>query len=132
MKGGKKWKEEWNEVDGDEVHRIDPKAAVIEMLKKAKLDEDIKNKQEKKRTLGKLSLNEKKRNREIWRMGMLDRVKKENVPVEHWGSIRSGNFKIMIGQCAPSRVRIAVVKELGSHKVDEWLYKELMKFYDKR
>ena len=63
---------------------------------------------------------------------MLDRVKKENVPVEHWGTINSGNFKIMMGQCAPHGVRVAVVKDLGCHKVNEWLYKELMKFYANR
>ena len=56
---------------------------------------------------------------------MLDRVKKENVPVEHWGSIMSGNFKVMIGKCAPPGVRVALVKDLGRHEVDEWLYNEL-------
>ena len=35
LKGGKKLKEEKKEVDGDEPHRTDPKAAVMEMLKKA-------------------------------------------------------------------------------------------------
>ena len=93
--------------------RIDPKAAVMDMLKKAEREE-------------------KKRNREIWRKGLLDRVSQEKVLVEHWGTINSGNFKIMIGECAPHAVRVAVVKDLGSHEVDEWLYKELMKFYDKR
>ena len=100
------------EVDGED-DRMDPKAAVMEMLEKAEREE-------------------KKRNREIWKKGMLDRVKKENVPVEHWGTINSGNFKIMMGDCAPHRVRVAVVKDMGGQEVNEWLYKELMKFYDKR
>ena len=79
---------------------------------------------------GDLSSTEKKKNREIWRMGMLERVKKENVPVEHWGDIKSGNFRCMIGDCAPHAVKVAVIKEMGYHRVDEYLYKEL-KFYDK-
>ena len=80
------------------IDRIDPKAAVMDMLEKSE--------REKKKT-----------NREIWRKGMLDRVRKENVPVEHWGTINSGNFKIMIGECAPHGVRVVVVKDLGSHEV---------------
>ena len=43
LKVGKKLKEEKKEVDGDEPHRIDPKAAVMEMLKKAEQEDIIKN-----------------------------------------------------------------------------------------
>ena len=32
---------------------------------------------------------------------MLERVKKENVAVEHWGNPASGNFRCMIGECTP-------------------------------
>ena len=48
----------------------------------------------------------------------------------HWGDIESGNFRIMIGECAPHKVRVAVTKDLGFHETSEYLYKELMKFYD--
>ena len=116
------------EVEEDDIDMVDPKAAVMEMLRKEKKKRD---KQETKKLQGELSLIEKKRNREIWRKGMLDRVKKEEVPVEHWGTVKSGNFKIMIGECAPHRVRVAVGKDVGFHKADQWLYEELMKFYDK-
>ena len=128
LKGGIKLKEERK----DEVQCIGPKAAVMELLEKAKQEEAFKTEQEKKKAKVKLSLIEKEMNREIWRMGMLDRVKKEKVPVEHWGSINSGNFKILIGECAPHAVRVAVVKDLGGQKLNEWLYQELMKYYDKR
>ena len=113
------------EVDGDDVEMLDPKAAVLEMLRATKV---LKEKKELK---GKLSLIEMKKNREIWRMGMLERVKKEKVPVEHWGDKRSGNFRCLIGESAPHGVRVAVTKEMGFHEVGEFLYKELMKFYDK-
>ena len=103
----------------------------MEMLKKAKQEEVIKNNGEKKKLQGELSLIEKKRNREILRMGMLEWVKKEKLTAEHWGTIKSGNFKIMIGECAPHKVWVAVIKDMGGHEVDQWLYKELMKFYDK-
>ena len=126
---------------------FDPKTAVMEMLKhphKVNLgnilegdgdvslpEQDIKDKQETKKLQGELSLIEKKRNTEIWRKGMLDRVKKEKVAVEHWGTIRSGNFKCTIGEYAPHGVRVAVVKDLGSNWVAQWLYKQLVKYYDK-
>ena len=113
------------EVEGDDIVMGDPKAAVMEMLKKGEMS------LQKKRLKGEPSLLEKKRNKEIWRKGMLDRVKKENVPVEHWGTVKSGNFEIMIGECAPHEVRVAVIKDMGFYEVDQWLYKELKKFYDK-
>ena len=78
LKGGKMLIEEKIEIVGDDIHSEDPKAAVMKMLEKAKKGEEYKNKQEKKREL---SLIEKKRNREIWRKGMLDRVKDKNAPV---------------------------------------------------
>ena len=112
------------EIDGDDVEMLDPKAAVLEMLR------DTKDRQRKKKLQGELSLIEKKKNREIYRKGMLERVKKENVPVEHWGDVRSGNFRMLIGECAPHGVRVAVIKDMGYSKVDKFLYKELMKFYD--
>ena len=80
---------------------------------------------------GDLILTEKIKNREIWRKGMLERVIKEKVPVEHWGDQRSENFRCMVGECAPHGVRVAVIKDLGFHEVSEFLYKELMNFYDK-
>ena len=69
-------------------------------------------------------------NREIWRKGMLERVRMEKKPFEHWGHMKSGNFKIMIGECAPTDVRRAVVKEMGQ-QVDAFLWEELLKFYGK-
>ena len=62
---------------------------------------------------------------------MLERVKKENVPVEHWADKGSWNFRYIIEECTPHRVRVVVIKDLGCNEVDEFLYKELMKFYDK-
>ena len=113
------------EVEGDDIVMGDPKAAVMEMLKKGETS------LQKKGLKGEPSLQEKKWNREIWRKGMLDRVKKENVPFEHWGTAKSGNFKIMIGECAPHEVRVAVTKDMGFYEVGPWLYKELKKVYDK-
>ena len=116
-----------------DIDMFEPKAAVMEMFtKEMSLQEEEINVQQKTKQLpGELSLIEKKKNREIWRKGMLERVKKEKVTAEHWGTIKSGNFKIMIGECAPHKVWVAVIKDMGGHEVDQWLYKELMKFYDK-
>ena len=63
---------------------------------------------------------------------MLERLENDKVPVEHWGDIESGNFRILIGQCAPNGVRVAVIKDLGFKGLGEYLYNELKKFYDKR
>ena len=62
---------------------------------------------------------------------MLERLEKENVPVGHWGDSESGKFRCVIGECASHGVRFAVIKELGSKGTDNYLYNELMKFYDK-
>ena len=76
-------------MERDDVEMFDPKAAVIEMLKKSEnetlivQEEATKVNQEKIRMQQELSLREKKKNREIWRMGMLDRVKKENALGRH-------------------------------------------------
>ena len=116
------------QVDGDDIEMLDPKAAVMEMLGKEKKRMERK---ETKKLQGELSLIEKKRNREIWRKGMLDRVKKEKFPFAHWGTLKSDNFKIMIAECAPHAVRVAVIEDMGFHEVDIWLYQELLKFYEK-
>ena len=62
---------------------------------------------------------------------MLERVVKEKLPAENWGDSNSGNFWGMIGNCAPPGVIEAVVKDLGCQESAEYLYKELMEFYDK-
>ena len=85
----------------------------------------------KEKEAGELSLSEKKKYGDIWRKGLLERLEKENVPVGHWGDTESGNFRCMIGECAPHGVRFAVIKELGFKGTDDYLYNELMKFYDK-
>ena len=103
---------------------LDPKAAVMKMLR------DTKDKKEKNKLQGERSLIEKKKNREIWRKGMLEKVKKGKVPAEHWGDFRSGNFRELIGDCAPHGVRVAVIKDMGFNEVGEFLHKELMNFYD--
>ena len=84
----------------------------------------------KEKEPGESSLSEKKKNRDIWRKGLLDRLEKEIVPVGHWGDTGSGNFRCMIGECAPWGVRVAVTKDLGCKGVREYLYNVLMKFYD--
>ena len=62
---------------------------------------------------------------------MIKRLTIENRPVEYWGGKRSGNFRILIGECALPAVRIATVKELGSEETDNFLFSEMMKYYDK-
>ena len=71
------------EADGDEVELVDPKAAVRKMLR------DTRDQQEKNKLQGELSLIEKKKNKESWRRGILERVKKDNVSVEPWGDVNS-------------------------------------------
>ena len=135
------------QLERDDEEMFDPKAAVLKMLKQPQkeiwsdnLDGDVdvsvqkevaNDKQETNMLQRDLSLTEKKKNREIWRKGMLEWVKKEKVAVEHWGDVKSGNFRCMIGDCAPHGVRVAVIKDMGFHSVDKYLYKEMMKFYDK-
>ena len=81
------------------------------------------------------SLIEKKKNRDIWRNALLERLKKENVPVEHWrhhwGDAASMDFRWLIGECAPHGVRVAVIKDLGYNETGKFLFIELMKFYEK-
>ena len=83
--------------DGDDVEMFDPKAAVLEMLKKPQKEtwsdnldwdgevsvqeEATKNKQETSLLQVDLSITEKKKNRECWRKGMLESVIKEKVAV---------------------------------------------------
>ena len=82
-----------------------------------------------------LSLIEKKKNRDIWRNALLERLKKENVPVEHWrhhwGDAASMDFRWLIGECAPHGVRVAVIKDLGYNETGKFLFTELRKFYEK-
>ena len=106
----------------------DPKAAVMKMLgipSEGDKDGDGGLKEETKKDTKRIQ------NREIWRNGMLERVRKEKQPFEHWGHIKSANFKIMIGACAPRAVRIAVLKEMGLQQVDVFLWEELLKYYGK-
>ena len=106
----------------------DPKAAVLKMLgipSKGDKDGDGVLQEEIKKETKMIKY------REIWRKGMLDRVRKEKRPFEHWGHIKNGNFKIMIGECAPGAIRIAAVKEIGSQQVDVFLWEELLKYYGK-
>ena len=112
------------EVEGDDIEMLDPKAAVMKMLR------DAKYQQEKKKPQGELTLVEKKMNRAIWRKCVLERVKKEKAPVEYWGDVRSGNFRILIGDSAPHWVRLAVTEDMGFHESYKYLYKELMMFYE--
>ena len=90
-------------AEGGDVDMIDPKAAVMEMLKKmpekemfSAQEEATKDKQETVREQQEPSLMEKKKNREIWGIGMLERLKKAIVAVEHWGDTGSENFWSMI------------------------------------
>ena len=88
-------------------------------------DEDIIDHQETKEK------EDKERNRQFWRRVMLERVMREKVAAEHWDTFESRNFKWLIEECAPQGLRKAVIKDMGFHKVLQWLHKELMKFYDK-
>ena len=135
------------QVEVEEVQMIDPKSSVMEMLKKDPLKEtwsdslvmesDGSEQEEATKVHSEtnqhreLSLIEKKKNRDIWRCGMLERLKKENAPVEQWGDARSGNFRWLISECAPHAVRVAVIKDLGFNGTDKFLFTELRKFYDK-
>ena len=59
---------------------------------------------------------------------MLERVMKETIPFEHWGDGNSGNFVCMVIDCAPHG---AITDEQEYQESREYLYKELMNFYDK-
>ena len=110
---------------GKKKTTLDPKAAVLEMLKLSK------NQQEPNKRQVDLGLMKKKMNREIWRNDMLERVRKEKVPVEHWGDVQSRNFRGLIEECTPQWVRVAVREDLGKQQRNNYLYKELRKCYDK-
>ena len=112
------------EIEGDDIEMNDPKNAVMKMLR------DAKDQQEKNKPQGERGLVEKKKNKEIYRNGMLERVMKAKVPVEYWGDIRSDNFLVLIGECAPHRVRVAVIEDMGFHEVQKYLYNELKRFYE--
>ena len=71
-------------------------------------------------------------NREIWRKGMLERLRKKNVPIEYWEDVGSGNFQGLICFSAPHTVRNAVIIDMGRDEVNQWLYKEMMTFYATR
>ena len=80
---------------------------------------------------GDFSITEKKKNRERWRKGMLESVIKEKIAVEYRRDFNSENFLDMFAKWAPHEDRVAVINELGFQGACEYLYKELMKFYDK-
>ena len=101
---------------------LDPKAAVMKMLR------DAEDQQEKIKPQGELSLYEKKKNKEMCRNVVLERVKKEKVPVEYWD--RNRNFRELIADCAPHGVRVAVIEDLGYEETIDYLYKELLSSYD--
>ena len=108
------------EVDGDDVDMLDPKAAVMKMLR------DAKDQQGKIEPQGELSLDKKKKNKEIWRKEKLERVKKEKVSVNYW--VRNGNFIGLIDECGPQGVREAVIKDMWHDQAGDFLYKELESF----
>ena len=70
-------------------------------------------------------------NMEIWRQGMIERLKIENRSVGYWGGKRSGSFLILIGDSASTAVRIAAGKKLSFEEKLDFLHKELIKYYDK-
>ena len=120
-------KDDGGKITGDDDRvkkklRLDPKAEVLEMLNES-LDQ-----QEPNTLQGKLCSTEKKKIREKWRNCMLERVKKKKVPIEHWGDSNSGNFVCMLIECAPDA---ALIDEEEYQESREYLYKELMDFYDK-
>ena len=117
------------EVEGDDVEMLAPKAAVLKLMKDPlDLHENIQ--QETSWPKGELSLDEGKKNREIWRKGMLERLRKQKVPRGHWEDVGSGNFQGLMSFSAPFEVRMAVLKDMGKTEADEWLYQEMMRYYD--
>ena len=133
-------------VEGDDVEMLNPKAAVLEMLRWPQKDTwsdsedrdgDVREQDEATTELQETNSQqrettviEKKRNREMWRDAMLERLRKLKLPLEHWGNVGSGNILSMVRGCAPEGVRKAVIEDLGDHGTGEYLYKELMKFYE--
>ena len=116
--------------EGEDTELIAQKAAVMKMLETEKEKErQERSQQEKKMPLDDLSMEEMENNREIWRMGMLERLRKKNVPMEYWEDVGSGNFQGLLCFCAPHNVRMAVICDMGRKEVDEWLYNEMKSFY---
>ena len=117
------------EVEGDDIERLAPKAAVMKMLNDAKeLQENTL--QERNKPNGELSLEVKIKNREIWRMGMLERLMKKKVPMGYWEDVGSGNFQGLIVFSAPHDIRMEVINDMGYKEVDEYLYKEMKRYYE--
>ena len=104
------------------IIKLDPKAAVMEML-------ESKDQQERNKMQVDESSPRQKMNIQIWRNDMLKVAAK--VKKEHWGDVQSGNFRRMIGDCTPNWVNVSVIKDMGHRDAYDYLYKELMKFYDK-
>ena len=118
------------EVEGDDIEMLSPKAAVMKMLKDAQEIQE-NTKQEKTKQNGELRLEEKKKNREIWKKGMVKILRKSKVPMGYWEDVGSGNFQGLICSCAPHDVRMAVSTDLGHNEADEYLYKEMIRYYEK-
>ena len=56
---------------------------------------------------------------------------KKKVPMGYWEDFGSGNFQGLISGCAPHDVRMAVIKDMGYNEADEYLYKEMKRYYEK-
>ena len=106
------------EVEGDDIEMLDPKAAVMKMLRDAKDQQEINMPQ------GGWGLVE-----EIWRTGMFERLMKKKVPLEYWGDVRSDKFLNLVADSAPHRIRVPVIEEMGYHEVHNYLFNELKLFY---
>ena len=116
------------DVGGEEPELIAQKAAVMKMLEDDKVWQE-ENQKEKKEPLDDLSMEVMEYNREIWRKGMLEKLRNKKVPIEYWEDVGSGNFQGLIGFSAPHTVRNEVVVAMGREEADQWLYKEMKKFY---
>ena len=138
------------QVEGDDVDLLDPKAAVMKMLKEAKEQQEktqpqremssvemIKNSEMETEVAGKASSEEHTENIEMWRDCMVEHLRTENKPVQWWGSSKSVIFCTLCSECASPTVRIAAMEEwrkkkkTNNEKVGDFLYKELMIYYDK-
>ena len=138
------------QVEGDDVDLLDPKAAVMKMLKEAKEQQEktqpqremssvekIKNSEMETEVAGVAASEEHTENIEMWRDCMVDHLRTENKPVQWWGSSKSVIFCTLCSECASPTVRIAAMEEwrkkkkTNNEKVGDFLYKELMIYYDK-
>ena len=104
--------------------KLEPKAAVMEMLRESK-DQQERNKMQVDESSPK-----QKMNIEIWRNDMLKVAARGKKPVEHWGDVQSGNFRRLIGDCTQNWVKESVIEDMGHREAYDYLYNELMKFYD--